>query len=104
MDNLLTGIAAAVLVSFAIERLTEYFLGYPLEKLAPGIDREWLRYAVLAGGAASAWFSGWNIFTEVAALDPVVGQVLTACIVGAGPGVIHQIVKEPKVPEREGGE
>ena len=100
MQDLLTGVAAAVLVSFAIERLVEYFAGYPLEKLAPNVDREWLRYAVLACGAAASWFSAWNMFTEVAALHPVVGQVLTAAIVGAGPELIHRIVKEPEVPTR----
>ena len=102
MGELLTGVAAAVLVSFAVERLTEYFIGYPFEKLAPNVDREWLRYAVLAFGGAASWFSGWDMFTEVAALDPLVGQILTAAIVGAGPEIIHRIVKEPQVPSRDG--
>lgn len=101
MTELLTGVAAAVLVSFAIERLTEYFLGYPLEKLLPSVDREWLRYAVLVFGAAASWFSRWDLFTDVAALDPIVGQILTAAIVGAGPEMIHRIVREPAEPERE---
>jgi hypothetical protein len=100
MGDLLTGIAAAVLVSFAIERLTEYFVAFPLEKAAPNVDREWLRYAVLVFGGAASWFSGWDMFTKVAALDPLVGQILTAAIVGAGPEIIHRIVKEPQVPER----
>jgi len=95
VENLLSGIAAAVLVSFSIERIVEYLIGWPLEKYAPHIDREWLRYAVFLGAGASSWFSAWTIFTPDVALHPLVGRILTAVIVGCGPGIIHRIVKEP---------
>jgi len=101
VSELLTGIAAAVLVSFAIQVLVEHIFGYPLEKYFPDVDRGWLRYLVLVGGGAASWFSGWDLFTEIVALNPIVGQVLTALIVGGGPQIIHRIVKEPQVPRRD---
>lgn len=100
MGEFLVGVGAAVLVSFAIQTLVEHIFGYPLEKYFPGVDRGWLRYLVLVGGGAASWFSEWDLFTEVVGLDPLVGQILTALIVGGGPQLIHRIVREPQMPER----
>lgn len=92
--NLLQGIEAAVLLSFATERIVEYLLGWPLEKLAPDVDRGWLRYAILVVGGVASWFSEWTIFTPEMGLNTLVARIATAVIVGAGPQVIHAIVNE----------
>ena len=91
----------AIAISFAVEQLVEYFFGFPLEEYAPDVDRRWLRFVALPLAGTISWFSDWSIFTEAMELHPVAARLLTAAIVGAGPEIIHRIVKEPQVPSRD---
>jgi hypothetical protein len=94
-------VLAAVVWGFAVERAVEYFIAYVMEKKLPDTDRNWLRYVVLILAGAGSWFSGWSIFSDAAQLHPFVAQLATAVLVGAGPEMIHRLVKEPKAPKRE---
>lgn len=85
MDILTTGIFLA-----AVNKKIVDFLAEPIKKRFPNFDLWWLMYVALITGAAISWVSGVNLFVDMVDND-LLGQVLSAILVGGGSSLIHDI-------------
>ncbi len=92
----LTNIAVALFLAFLVETLVEHFLGKPLEKQLPTLDRWWLMYVALVVGFAISFFAGLNIF-PVDVIPELMGLILTGIIVGGGSQLVHKIIEAGQV-------
>jgi len=84
-------------LAFIAEVLVEHFIGKPLEKALPFLDRWWLIYVGLAVGGLLSWFCALNLFA-LPPIPPVVGMVLSALLVGGGSPLIHVVVNKARAP------
>jgi len=87
MDTFIT----ASFLALAANRIVEAVVA-PVKLKWPTLDLWWLMYATWALGGALAYVSGLNLFAEpLPGLAPVVGQVLTALVVGGGSNLLHDV-------------
>ena len=84
----LANVAVAMLIAFVVEVLVEHFVGAPLEKKAPQVDRWFLIYVVLVAAGAVTWFAGVNLFEGVLA-GALLGRILTCLVIGGGSQLLH---------------
>lgn len=80
-------LSAAAFLSFAVNRLVELFVR-PIREQKPNLNMWWLFYVGLVLGGVASYYSGLNAFVELAAIPPLLGQIITALAVGGGPGVL----------------
>lgn len=76
------------------EQIVEYFLGVPLEKKFPELDRWWLRYVALASGFAWSWVFNANILSGWTNAPEVAAKILTGILVGAGSDLLHRALEK----------
>lgn len=81
---------AAGFLALAVNRLIELFVRPAKEKL-PDLDMWWLFYVALGVGAVLSWYSGLNVFADLA-IPVEVGRGITALGVGGGPGVLAELL------------
>jgi len=90
----LVNVAMALFLAYLVEVLVEHFVGKPLEKLYPELDRWWLIYVALVVGGLITWLSGLNIF--VGLTPELLGQILTCIVVGGGSELLHRLIEAAK--------
>ena len=88
----------AFLLAVANKALVDY-LADPIRAKYPNADLWWLVYVAFGTGALIGWFSGVNLFAVVQSMHPIVGRVLTACVIGGGSSLIHDIWDHPDVAD-----
>ena len=87
MDAFIT----ASFLSLAANRIIEAVVA-PVKLKFPKLDLWWLMYMTWMLGGALAYVSGLNLFAApLPGLAPVVGQVLTALVVGGGSNLLHDV-------------
>ena len=87
----------ATLLSFAAERLVEYFIVPIFEKF--GLDKFWVKYVVLITGGALSFLAGVNFFADVFD-QPLVGVIVSALFVGGGSELVHALIEALKRSDR----
>ena len=90
MDNIIL----AFTLAFVTERITAAIVA-PFKQQWPDWKYWWvLIYPTWVLGGLLAWASGINLAVLlVPALDPVIGRLLTAIIVGGGGNLIHDVLQ-----------
>ena len=84
-----------VILAFAlvVERLTEWFVGTPFDKLPALQPYKWaLMYVAGALGVAGALIYDLDILVLAGLPGSVFGQVLTGVAIGGGANLLHQII------------
>jgi len=97
LELVLSNVGLVLFLAFISEVLVEHFIGKPLEKAFPLVDRWWLIYVGLVAGGLLSWFCGLNLFALLP-IPPAVGMVLTALLVGGGSPLIHVVVNKARAP------
>ncbi len=92
-------IATALFLALAANRVIEAIVA-PVKQRYPNLDLWWLIYVSWIGGGALSFAAGVNLFaTLLPALNPTVGLVLTALVVGGGANLISDLF--PAAPTLE---
>lgn len=92
-------IATALFLALAANRIIEAFVK-PVKQRYPNLDLWWLIYVSWIGGGALSFLAGVNLFAALLpTLNPTVGLVLTALVVGGGANLISDLF--PAVPTLE---
>lgn len=86
----LAAIPVALLLSILVNRLVAYFFTPVFVRMK--WDRELLMYVAAVLGFALAWFAQINLLPAIFP-NPLVGQIVSAVIVGGGANLIHDIIK-----------
>jgi hypothetical protein len=85
----------AIFLSVVANRIIEA-IAQPVKLKFPALDLWWLIYVSWGVGGLLAWFAGVNLFTAlVPSLDPMIGRVLTAVVVGGGSNLLADLF-QPK--------
>ncbi len=88
-------IATALFLALAANRVIEAFVA-PIKQRYPKLDLWWLIYVSWVGGGALSFAAGVNLFaTLLPSLNPTVGLVLTALVVGGGANLISDLFPTP---------
>lgn len=99
MEEFLKALAAAGTVSLVVERVVAAVMApikARVKKTNPDYDWWWLIYLSWGVGSVLAFAAGINLLgTLLPTLNPTVGLVLTAVIVGGGANLIHDIFDKP---------
>lgn len=85
----------AFLLAVANKAIVDY-LAAPIRAKFPTFDLWWLVYVAFLTGGVVGWFSGLNLF-EAAGLVGISGRLLTACVIGGGSSLIHDIIDHPDI-------
>jgi hypothetical protein len=89
----------AVFLSIITNRVIEAIV-QPLKKQFPALNLWWLVYVAWPVGGLLAWFAGINLFlTLVPGLDPLVGRILTAVVVGGGSNLLADLFPTKQAAE-----
>jgi uncharacterized BrkB/YihY/UPF0761 family membrane protein len=81
----------AIFLAVVANRIIEAFVA-PLKNEFPEIDFWWLIYVAWVVGGLLSWFAGVNLFAPfVPTLDPLIGRVLTAVVVGGGSNLLADL-------------
>jgi hypothetical protein len=84
-------VIAATFLAIATNRIVEAFVA-PVKKKWPTLDLWWVIYVAWIVGGLLSYESGLNLVSEVLPkLNPDVGAVLTAVVVGGGANLIAQV-------------
>lgn len=87
MNTLIT----ASLLSLITERIVAALVA-PIKQRWPDLNLWWLLYPSWVLGGLIAYFANINLLAElVPNLDPLLGRVLTAVIVGGGANLLHDL-------------
>lgn len=88
---------AALLLAVAAKAIVDY-LAEPVRKKYPNLDMWWIIYPAFVIGGAVGYIADINLFETVApGLVGVAGRILTACVVGGGSSLIHNVTDHPDV-------
>lgn len=89
----LQGFALFLFLSVLVERLTEYVLGTPFDKVAALTPFKWLlMYASMALGVAVTYFGTLDFVLLVGGVNlGILGTVLSGIAIGGGANLLHQI-------------
>jgi hypothetical protein len=85
-----SAIATVLSMSIVVERLLEAF-GEPVVKMIGKVRPDVKRIVYLLLGSALGWALGLNAFPAFVRY-PIVGDIMTALLLGAGSQVIHAII------------
>ena len=86
-------------VAFLLAVANKAVIGYlaePIRKRFPNLDLWWLTYVSFATGVLIGYLANVNLF-ESAGLVGLSGRILTACVIGGGASLIHDIFDHPDV-------
>jgi hypothetical protein len=97
LEVTLANVTLALFLAFVAEVLVEHLVGKPLEAATPLLPRWWLIYVSLVVGAALGWFFEANLFTALV-VNPVVGRVVTAVLIGGGTQLLHKVINQARAP------
>ena len=84
-----TLLSTVFLLAVANKTLVDYLIA-PLRKRFPELDLWFVPYVAFLTGGLIGYFSGSNLF-EASGLVGLSGRILTACVIGGGASLIHDI-------------
>ena len=83
---------AVLVLSVAVERVTEWFFGVPFDKFPKLSSHKWLLMYISAGiGILAALQFGLDLLTVAGLPGSVLGEVLTGATIGGGTNLVHQV-------------
>ena len=80
-------------VAFLLAVANKAVIGYlaePIRKRWPNLDLWWLTYVSFGTGVLIGYLSNVNLF-ESTGLVGLSGRILTACVIGGGASLIHDV-------------
>jgi len=86
-------------VAFLLAVANKAVIGYlaePIRKRFPNLDLWWLTYLSFATGVLIGYLANVNLF-EHTGLVGLSGRILSACVIGGGASLIHDIFDHPDV-------
>jgi hypothetical protein len=90
-------LTVAIFLSVVANRVIEAIVA-PIKKQYPLLNMWWLIYVSWLVGGLLSWFAGVNLFAPlVLTLDPLIGRILTAVVVGGGSNLIADLFPAQKV-------
>lgn len=93
MNNLVGAFFLALIVKSIVAALTA-----PIKQKWPNADLWWLIYPSWVIGGVIAYSASLNLLSEapgLSQLDPQMGRLLTAVIIGGGANLLHDIFDKP---------
>jgi hypothetical protein len=82
-------LSVALFIAIVAQQVVEAVIR-PVKVKWPEVDYWWLIYVTWAVGAGLAWAAQLNLFSQLF-VYPMVGQVLSAIVVGGGSQLINSI-------------
>lgn len=91
-------IIAATFLAFVNERIIEYVTRPIFDNNPKLADYKWvLFYVALVTGAVLSFLAGLNLLTDIVpSINPLVGQIVTAIVVGGGSSLLHDLFPKDK--------
>lgn len=83
-------LAVAVLLAVANKTIID-FLVEPIRKRFPDLDLWFVIYVAFVTGGIIGYLANINLFEFAPGLVGITGRILTACTVGGGSSLIHDI-------------
>lgn len=80
-------------VAFLLAVANKAIIGYlaePIRKKYPNLDLWWLTYVSFGTGVLIGYLANVNLF-EATGLVGLSGRILTACVIGGGASLIHDV-------------
>jgi len=80
-------------IAFLLAVANKAVIGYlaePIRKRFPDLDLWWLTYVSFGTGVLIGYLSNVNLF-ETTGLVGLPGRILTACVIGGGASLIHDV-------------
>ena len=87
----------AVLLAVVNRAIVDY-LAAPIKQHYPNHDTWYLVYVAFVIGGVIGWLSGVNLFGGIETMAPITGRILTACCIGGGANLLHDIAKRRADP------
>jgi hypothetical protein len=86
-------------VAFLLAVANKAIIGYlaePIRKKFPDLDMWWLTYVSFATGVLIGYLADVNLFASTG-LVGIPGRVLSACVIGGGASLLHDVFDHPDV-------
>ena len=84
-------LAVAILLAVCNKALIDYLFA-PIRKKYPDLDLWFVLYVAFVTGGVIGFLANVNLFEGVApGLEGIYGRILTACVVGGGSSLIHDV-------------